>query len=572
MYEGYTLDFVSPWLYGIAKKMIARGLRAMINPFTGNLVINHHGKVFELKAIAGVLGVDLVFLIVSPTEYAVWKIEDEGVTLTPSDFSINKFCLQTTVGEIAFHPSTLKSNSNENEHGYLIEDLSGLTISNWPTRRYGYYDNSAQYFNLFGLIRNYVPSGWTIGSKEIFSGVAYLGSDEWASSRNNWQVVEDGVVYKNLKAKKNVPSDTVEILYTDEEGEKVGYSEPWHEGVMAVLNKEQFVGIDYDNPYTVPGFDIVYYPYNTCFYGDSSTYGLINGVASELSGTISDFKFGSVVIEPNVSSGLGFVTFREQSVTGAISRRCCNDDPTDEYLTGHNFAWAIDTSLSSALRIMDYDNRDNKDETFIMFYSRRYTGRLVNNITAFTGASQVLLGDNGCLKGTPFLRREGKNLLFMLAYRLKGGALKKEFITSISSGQDPWGTHFEYYTTSADCSSPNTGTTSNLQNDSIPAGPIVTSGKRIKRVSCKATKQYLLYSYILQEYSGPTATTVPAQSEYHGVDDNDADWTFIKRVLGVIDIETGKRTEYTVNDTLLGNLYKDTFDEEKASAVGLHRR
>ena len=33
---------------GIAKKMIKRGLKAMINPVNGNIVINHKGKVFEI--------------------------------------------------------------------------------------------------------------------------------------------------------------------------------------------------------------------------------------------------------------------------------------------------------------------------------------------------------------------------------------------------------------------------------------------------------------------------------------------------------------------------------------------
>ena len=89
-------------------------------------------------------------------------------------------------------------------------------------------------------------------------------------------------------------------------------------------------------------------------------------------------------------------------------------------------------------------------------------------------------------------------------------------------------------------------------------------GQRVVKMSCKVTKKYLLYTYVLQDYTGPS-------NEEHFDDFGDTNFTFNKRILGIINRNTGEEYEYTVNDELLGDMYKDTFDKTKAAAIGLHK-
>ena len=46
-----NFNFISPRINGLAKHMIDKKMRAMVNPVTSNIVINHAGKVFEIESI-----------------------------------------------------------------------------------------------------------------------------------------------------------------------------------------------------------------------------------------------------------------------------------------------------------------------------------------------------------------------------------------------------------------------------------------------------------------------------------------------------------------------------------------
>jgi hypothetical protein len=48
MYK-FKLNIYNPYLYGMVKLMQRTGQKVMVNPFTGNLVINHNNKFFELE-------------------------------------------------------------------------------------------------------------------------------------------------------------------------------------------------------------------------------------------------------------------------------------------------------------------------------------------------------------------------------------------------------------------------------------------------------------------------------------------------------------------------------------------
>jgi len=87
------------------------------------------------------------------------------------------------------------------------------------------------------------------------------------------------------------------------------------------------------------------------------------------------------------------------------------------------------------------------------------------------------------------------------------------------------------------------------------------SGQRVVNVSCKVMDKYMVYSYILQDYNGPT-------NENHINDENDTYWDFNSRVLGVISLETGERYVYTVDSG-----FKDIleFDETQRHEVGVHQ-
>jgi hypothetical protein len=46
-----NLNFTKPISNGMKDRMIQESLKALINPTTGNLVINHNEKVFEIEQI-----------------------------------------------------------------------------------------------------------------------------------------------------------------------------------------------------------------------------------------------------------------------------------------------------------------------------------------------------------------------------------------------------------------------------------------------------------------------------------------------------------------------------------------
>lgn len=49
-----------------------------------------------------------------------------------------------------------------------------------------------------------------------------------------------------------------------------------------------------------------------------------------------------------------------------------------------------------------------------------------------------------------------------------------------------------------------------------------------------------------------------------------SDWRFNKRIVGLIDADTGQKSETEITDSFLGDMYKDKFDKTLYSAVGFH--
>jgi hypothetical protein len=107
-----------------------------------------------------------------------------------------------------------------------------------------------------------------------------------------------------------------------------------------------------------------------------------------------------------------------------------------------------------------------------------------------------------------------------------------------------------------------------LGTDSLSSSTFGAVGFRIGQISCKATENFLFYTYNLWEYTG--SVSPPSAFVWAAVDAAAGDFTFRHRVLGVINVATGVRTEHTVNDNFLGS-YNLSFNENQAAAIGLHK-
>ena len=104
----------------------------------------------------------------------------------------------------------------------------------------------------------------------------------------------------------------------------------------------------------------------------------------------------------------------------------------------------------------------------------------------------------------------------------------------------------------------------------------IYNGERITGVSCQMSKDFILYTYIVESTNvSATSITWGMDSEgiYHPIGDDltplEPEWHFARRIVGNINMETGVRTEHEINDALLG-MYEDTFDETLLAAIGLH--
>lgn len=540
-FQGFTLDFHTPWINGMAKKMILLGLRALINPATRNLVINHHGKVFELKAIAEALGdVYFLFLIVSPTEYAIWKIEDEGATLIPNGFNIgNRSTFYTVSSPDHIFPSVCKSNKDNNLHYVMIQTnplLPGIDSSQ-AENRYGlncqyYFLGGSWKFVVVGLRAGYEPSEWSPTGPEVLNTLAYKSDANYiCSSRHPYIVDSNGDVLKNLEFWET-GSGVGRIEYDTEEGHQIGDSFNYsaQDDIYAVISKDKLAYVDpVDNPLDdnfTDGPDQVSYTVGCC--GDTHFFQLMTQFENlTYSGAAKYFKFGDVVID--MVGG----TLSHQIIVGTIVGHSSCIPPVDKVPRDHSI---LIQRTAPTLEVMDYDNVEG-DKTFILFYE----------IYAATRTHFEWIDVKRPGAGMEYYRKEvGPGRGYRMVYRINNGEVVNELICTLVNG---------------------TVTTRVPFSECTVTGPDVSvtafQGQRIRNVTCQATEKYLLYSYTLQTYNGPVG-------EQHFKDKDDVLWDFNKCILGIIDIETGTRTEHEVDDSLLGDLYKDTFDEEKASAVGLH--
>ncbi len=500
----------------------------------------------------GGVGIPVLFLITSPTEYVGWNVirdSDGVVTLTPKSIIFPDIA-ELHSGLPLNWPSTVKSSSDYSKHRFVIADVpvvpGAYLDSNNNYGQYGLYyekDTTWQYFY------NGMSSGWQ--PKDFSPNSSVVWEEQWSggyicSSRHPFQTYpnpsdpENNLILKNLRFIKTA-TGVGQIEYDTKDGHQIGpsfnYSSQQH--IYAVLNKDKIIGGDFSTYNTVETdtttSEQIYDPDGNCY---GNPYYIYSGEYS--GGDIYDgFKFGDVVLDTDI----GY--FKRWGGSSSKISCGCRD----------KFAYGIITTYwryisiagnESMINMMDYDNL-NGDETFICFYRKKDGYQ--------TDEKYQQIGYPSRYNGYGAI---GDKAIFWMAYRINNGALVKVEVCSLTSGD--YGT---YGTLQYNDYCPNWGI--GCQIPSYP--PTNTSGfrgTRMSDVSCQVTSKYIFYSYVLQTYNGPPGTD-------HWFDDDNVLWDFSSRILGIIDIATGKRTEHTVNDDLLGKLYKDTFDKTKAAAIGWHK-
>lgn len=512
----------------------------------------------------------LVFLIVSLTEYAVWRLGGGGASIKPSEFPLENYAARFSL-PVHSGSSVVQSNEKLNEHKYILSTLDDdIYEPENVNRRYGVLTpnilNGLPDAFLNGLRNSYSPPQYDPDSELAHDGdLSYLSYSSDAdfpvypvylcSGRHNW-LIKDDIVYKEIELWA-LDATNGEFRYKTSAGSQVGDSLAidMNKGnfYYAVLNKNEYVGINmqkvypadlYGNsgPRSLPVFA------HCCdrkdvMHSDNISYFMAYATRDE-------YMFGDVVIEV----GLDFLQERWYGGWSYSTLPHCVEDEDCEPRSIYKRSWKQWLWAASEIIPLCYDHLDNDNETFVIIYWR-YGGDVT-----YVNARQWVYGNCYPFGSTPYvgnynfhdIQRLGRLKTFFISYRRLDGDIERVEICmdsyssrTVKTYTDTWSGQCIYQPT--------------VDTDVAT----VREGQQIFHASCKIGFGYIVYSYVLRDYIGPSNN-----NDLHTyVADQ---WEFNKRILGIIDIETGKRTEHEVDEDLLGDLYKDTFDEEKASAVGLH--
>lgn len=465
--------------------------------------------------------------------YAVWKITRDltgTVTLTPYLFNI--------LGYVDFFTpytkrtmSVTQSMPAYNAHTCMIEtDLATYiynSIINYGAICYVDLPATSSYKHvLFGLRNSYEPPAFDPNATlEFNTNTAYMayprayGSDAYVcSSRHNWMMY-GGELIKDLEVWQNITAIRVQYMTV---GGLVQTAKPTWPSVsnrfytLAILNPDKYVG----RGATV---GIGNYEFFTHYFLVTGQELLFGDVVIDYTGNVSINYFSNLSDPCNWNGGSGWSAGGVWHVEG----------------WGHN--------TGGIIHLINYDNLDNDDETFICMHVSSYTGGYGSkDVFGYPDQSLVLHAAeyNGWAVS-------GDIQQYQLCYRINGGSL----ITK-NMGLLYWGYKKTWTSTGDMC----TGIGWSISSSTTTTG---FYGQRIIKTSCKITDSYILYTYVVQDYTGPVGTA-------HWFDEDDTNFTFNKRVLGVIDIATGTENEYEVNDAFLSDMYSSIFDEELASAIGFH--
>jgi len=534
------IDFITPMVNGVTKHMLKHNLKSMLDPISGNMAYRRGKRVFELNYRIVKQLYTLIFLVKDNNSYAVFLIGDDGQTLTPYKFDISKYTTYFDIwGGMAdtyrVNPSVVKSDSRNQNHIYTIENIRIDIEYFQPGYDLGYpqYGRRIQSYDLLptdklvaiGLRNCFIKAG----ANDIFDyNTSYLNyplgqaSEYICSGRHSSYIDEiEGLITNLYLWRIDVTSG--QIKYTTLEGEQDGaiVSFKKQHDIYAILSPDKFIGVDKNN---FEDYD------NSEFY--SGWWCGINDLRTLWEyGNKYKYFFGESIIEQYLGS------FYSEHYTNLGE-----ENPDCWQVECETATYSHRNQLVGKVYPLDYDNI-NIDESFILIYSFEKTLNHYLDVGKITGFISFLTEPNQWF--------DVKRVEYKIAYRVNGGDVSYITICFLMGGEKQnYIKVFPPYL--PDC--PSWGWVS---------GTTTFVGSRISDISCQATDKYLLYTYTLWEYTGPSGET-------HFNDMDNTLWTFEKRVLGIISIETGVKTEYEVNDEFLTDMYNGTFDEEQAAAMGLH--
>lgn len=194
----------------------------------------------------------------------------------------------------------------------------------------------------------------------------------------------------------------------------------------------------------------------------------------------------------------------------------------------------IGTYIEPLEGLIDYDHKDGEN-TFILFY--KYYDENSNGGAVWDIENNVKLWPPVVLEST-----NKKNYIWKMAYKLNGGEIITEQIADYFNylyNLDPWGVKDEF------------------------TYKVNRSGNRIADVSCQVTDDFIIYTYSIENLK-PLIIECKGDDDYvkyekeFGVftyDDVEENLRTIEpevdntiRIVGIIDINTGKKKEYTYNE------------------------
>lgn len=468
-----------------------------------------------------------VFLIQNEVIYAIWTILEGGHKLKAVNYDLWPFVIKHAFYSFE-NPSTLKSDDTSKKHVFNIENARLPSPPPPEKPQYGKVTSEAV---LIGVKNCFKDSNFDYGYSSLCPGNEVICYGRNSSYIKNGELIEDLQLCKindtSGQIKYKINGVTID-------GAVITFNDP--QDIYAVLSPTKTIRKgDYEFIDTVT-VDIVYDDLTNC--GDCCD------TASSWTRRYTQaykFLFGDVLVNHSGRDGWDY-----GNIKGRASCVC------NEYVTiekgGKN-------QITGEIIIKDYDNI-NEDETFIIVYSiEGEEAKSTPNPYTYNVFDQ-----NGALYlEAPPVEATFYRGIFRtdhIAYRLKGGSLQD--LDIVFCGRYD---RTDYKLTGDPCGEEDTWveTTTNY--------PQAFQGQTIFNVSCKIfNERYIVYTYTIHDYVGD-----PAVLNFYETSQNplSADWQFKKRILGIINIETGERNEHEINDELLGQ-YKDIFDEKLASAIGFH--
>lgn len=582
----------------------------------------------------------LIYKIENKHKYAAWKIKDNGQELIPITIDLQEPTLELFPDFSKYPPpeefnvyvsciSTVKSNKGFNNHRFTVQDLENPSDIDYESQYYRYglmRFTFLGHYDLRGLRNSYEPDtfddsiDYWFYRQYDFSLPLEFNPYPWyiCSSRHPYMYYkktgEDGGFIRNLELWL-IDDNTYQIKYMNSKGEeKQGIIVP-NSFKFAVLSPEFFFGHAPLEAGSAPA---------NVHIDTEIDLGCEQGIVTptiheELygSGVWYDFLFGSVVLG---HYGIGsqeineyeWMTYNVPCYASTNTHNCENGNPpywvswptvVYHYCSGgiqgnlytKIFEQTTKKNTGSILQIMDYDNcvpkitsveNSNIDDTFIVicyekipnFYRDTTTYSPVWVVTEIWEEAVWCLDNDdyppvwvqiasypniaGSWQEWPRRFEETKtdSKFYYIKYRLKGGELitipiceyagsnttQVSYVPGYDKIPCPWGGGV------LDVWWPQ----STVYEDIVY---IENGGTQVFFPTTIATDKYLFYSYVLRS-----------------TEDGGLNWTFVKRVIGIIEINTGDRHEHEITDEdrdLLGEIYNkyEIFDERVASAIGLHR-